>query len=791
MKKSETGVKISSIVATILKQRGFKAATEQQDFLNPSYDRSKHDPFLMWGMREAVNRIIAAKENSEKITIYGDYDIDGMTATVILWESLKKFGLEVKTYTPDRFTEGYGLNVTAVEQIAKDGTKLIITVDNGTLSFDEIARAKELGVDVIVTDHHSPHDELPDAVAILNPKIAVSRQPDAYDEKFLLKNNQKPVIAVDIDDVLSDTANWFIAESKQRWNCDLTIDEYSEGWGEVWKVDRDEWRRRYLEFVGDEEYLKKIKPIDLKSSLAVLRELKKNHKLVILSSRPQEVHDQTRKWIKKYYNGIFEEIIFVDFWNETGWNRSGALKTKAEICVKIGADFLIDDQPKHVNSLEKCATKGILFGDYPWQKVEISPVAENVRNWHEIKEYFSKESSRKESYPFADLCGAGVAFKLVQALQRELDGLPDGNEKWLLDLVALGTVCDVVGLVNENRANVKWGLEVLKKTRRPGLRALLATANVEPKNINARTLGFVIGPRLNAAGRLETAEMALELLKLYDTPDDPEQQDRTNARALELAQKLDDLNKERRKVQDEIFIEACTQIVETDNVAIAAGDDWHEGVIGIVAAKILEKFEKPTFVLSCGAEFAKGSGRSFGEFSCAAAIHYTDTIIEKGGGHLAAGGLTVRTERVTEWKTAIQTFYKFLDLKNQKEFLYPASDLTLMTFSDLTMGLLDEIEMLEPFGQANQAPVFEFVNVVILTRRTMGKNNEHVKYTFADNDGRKFTAVAFGAAEKFTLTPYDSEGQVQHATILVELMANEWNGRTTIEGRLIKLSATS
>ena len=557
MKSEGKSTKTASLVAKILASRGIKTTAAQRDFLNPDYDKMKHDPFRLRDMKKATTRIKKALKNGEKVTIYGDYDIDGMTATVILWESLRKFGLWVETYTPDRFTEGYGLNVDAVETIAADGTKLIITVDNGTLSFGEIKRAKELGVDVIVTDHHQPHDELPDAVAVLNPKRA-------------------------------------------------------------------------------------------------------------------------------------------------------------------------DNQ-----------------------------------------------------YPFNDLAGCGVAFKLVQALQTELDGLPDGQEKWLLDLVAMGTVCDAVELIDENRANVKWGLEVLKKTRRPGLKALLSVAGVEPKNVDARTLGFVLGPRLNAAGRLKTAKMALELLKTDD-----------NARALELAQKLDDLNRERRKVQDEIFVAALTQIVETDPVAIAVGDDWHEGVIGIVAAKILEKFERPAFVLSRGPEFAKGSGRSFGGFSCAAAIHHTDEIIEKGGGHLAAGGLTVRSEKIDEWRTAIQKYYGSLKLKNQTEFLVPKTDVTLENFADLTPELLDEIKQLEPFGYGNRAPVFAFADVLILARRTMGTGQNHVRYTFADGEGRKFTAVAFNASDKFTLTPFDDEtGVAMHANICVELLANEWNGTVSIEGKLIKMGS--
>ncbi len=554
MSQTKFRVKIPKIIADILSSRGIETESEQIDFLNPDYKALKHDPFLLPDMRAAVLRIQQAKSNNEKVTIYGDYDIDGMTATVILWQSLGEFGLDVETYTPDRFSEGYGLNIDGIEKIASNGTKLIITVDNGTLSFAEIARAKELGVDVIVTDHHQPHETLPDAVAVLNPK-----------------------------------------------------------------------------------------------------------------------------------------------------------RTDSE-------------------------------------------------------------------YPFNDLAGCGVAFKLVQACQTEMDGLPGGQEKWLLDLVALGTVCDIVGLIDENRANVRWGIEVMRKTRRPGLKALLSLAGVDMAKIDSRTLGFVLGPRLNAAGRLETAEMALELLKTDD-----------NFRALELAEKLDALNKERRKIQDETFLQAVEQIGADDYVAIAVGDDWHEGVIGIVASKVVERFERPAFVMSRGAEFTKASGRSFGEFSMAAVIHATDSLLVKGGGHAAAGGLTVKNELLDEWKAAVQKFYKSLELADQKHFLVPNPDVKVNDFRYLTPELLDELARLEPFGNSNESPVFEISPVLIMDRRTMGADNQHVKYIFADQDGRKFSAVAFGAADKFVIEPNNEEGEPNRATILVELIKNEWNGVTKVEGRLLNV----
>ena len=231
------------------------------------------------------------------------------------------------------------------------------------------------------------------------------------------------------------------------------------------------------------------------------------------------------------------------------------------------------------------------------------------------------------AYPFVDLAGVGVAFKLVQALQTKLSGLPEGQEKWLLDLVALGTVCDVVTLVNENRANVFWGLKVLARTKRPGLKALMAVSKVEPEKVNARSLGFALGPRMNAAGRLETAQIALDLLTAKD-----------NQSAYEKAEQLDALNLARRTEQDKIYkaavLEAETRL---DNpVLVVSGADWNHGIVGIVAAKLMEKYKKPTFVLQEMGEESKGSARSYGDFSAADAIRAADDVITKGGGHKLA-----------------------------------------------------------------------------------------------------------------------------------------------------------
>ena len=283
-----------SLFDRILAARGINS-TNRASFLSPDYDDAKHDPFLLPDMGKAVERLKLAYDKQERITIYGDYDIDGLTSTTLLLNALKSFGFKnVDTYIPSRFDDGYGLTINAIEKIAVEGTQLIVTVDCGSRSEKEIIKANELGVDVVVTDHHNSATIQPPAVAVVNPK----------------------------------------------------------------------------------------------------------------------------------------------------------------------------------------------------------------RSDHQ--------------YPFCDLAGVGVTFKLVQALQIKFNnndssissGLPFGQEKWLLDLVALGTVCDIVSLTDENRAYVFWGLKVLAKMRRPGLRALMAVAGLEPDKVNSRALGFILGPRMNAAGRLETANHA-------------------------------------------------------------------------------------------------------------------------------------------------------------------------------------------------------------------------------------------------------------------------------------------
>lgn len=530
----------------ILKARGLTGRARDA-FLNPSYD-AKHDPFLLPDMSKAVARLVEARKKNEKITIYGDYDIDGLTATTLLLDALAQFGFSnIDAFIPNRFVEGYGMTVDAVERIAATDTTLIITVDCGSLSEKEIVRAKELGLDVIVTDHHNVALKQPPAIAVINPK--------------------------------------------------------------------------------------------------------------------RSDHD----------------------------------------------------------------------------------------------------------YPFIDLAGVGVAFKLIQALQTRLDGLPAGQEKWLLDLVALGTVCDVVTLVDENRANVFWGLKVLAQTRRPGLKALMAVSGVRPEELTARSLGFALGPRMNAAGRLETAQIALDMLTASD-----------GLAALQKAQQLDDLNRSRRAEQDIILHEAIDQAKNYNNdpVLVVSKAGWNHGIVGIVAAKLLEKYGKPSFVLEEMGDEAKGSARSYGDFSAADAIRAADGIITKGGGHKLAAGVTLPTANIAAFRQRVNEFYNSQKLFNQQQLLLPKADVTTL-FSDVTEQLVGELAQLEPFGNGNARPVLRTEAALVVAQKRMGAEYQHVKLEVQDESGVRLQLLAFNAPEHFFV---DSGERI---TVWYQPNINEWNGRRTVEGMLL------
>ena len=536
----------------ILTARGLTTRAVRQAFLQPDYMAVKYDPFLLPDMKKAVARLKQAREQGEKIVIYGDYDIDGLSATALLLDAFGKFGFEdVDAFIPNRFVEGYGMTMGAVDKVRDMDADLIVTVDTGSLCHAEIAYATSLGIDTVVTDHHNVAETPPPSVAAVNPKF-----------------------------------------------------------------------------------------------------------------------------------------------------------------------------PGH-------------------------------------------------TYPFRDLCGAGVAFKLVQALQTELDGLPDGYEKWLLDLVALGTVCDIVTLADENRANVYWGLEVLKKQQRPGLKALMAVAGIEPERVNARHLGFGLGPRMNAAGRLETAQHALDMLVARD-----------GLAALEASEKLEELNGRRRGIQDAIFEEACVQAEELadDRVLVVSSGGWNHGVIGIVASKLVEKYKRPVFIIGERGEEATGSARSFGDFSAADAVRAADDIIIKGGGHGAAAGVTLETEKIGDFRRRVNEFYDSLQLTNQERYLLPRADVEIDDFSEIDEELVANLAKMEPFGNGNPEPVLKITTASVLSVRRMGADGQHVKLALRDKNSKVLQMLAFNAPEEFFRELGDEVVAWFQPTI------NEWQGARTVEGRLVHVA---
>ncbi|HHX77359.1 MAG TPA: single-stranded-DNA-specific exonuclease RecJ, partial [Firmicutes bacterium] len=528
-------LEISIITAVLLCQRGFTEPEKARKFLFPSL-QDLSDPLSLTGMEEALGRINLALERQEKMLIYGDYDVDGVTSTALLYSLLKELGGKVAFYIPSRFEEGYGLNKEAVKKAAAGGYSLLLTVDCGEKAEAEILLGKELGLDIIVTDHHQPQGEI--------------------------------------------------------------------------------------------------------KALA------------------------------------------------------------------------------HIN---------------PWRE--------------------------KSCPPGGHLAGVGVAYKLAQALLAARKKEEEA-EKYL-DLVALGTIADIVPLLGENRILVKYGLEKLQAGERAGVRALLEVAGYAGKPVDVDSINFGLAPRLNAAGRMGDASPGVELLTTSDAE-----------RAREIAAALDKENKLRQKVEQEILAEAYALInaegLQDRHVLVLASRGWHEGVLGIVASRLAESFHRPAILLSLDDNgMARGSGRSVPGFNLAAALTGAAGLLERFGGHEAAAGLTLK-------ETNIGLLADELDLlARQRAATAEEAGMVLDIFldvKDLTSNLTEELSLLAPFGQSNPQPVFGGC-FQITGKRKVGKNGKHLKLTVEDQ-GIKFPALFFGNGS-FDMKPLYRR-QVELAFV-PEI--NIWNGK--------------
>lgn len=537
---------MSKIFERLLERRGLTT-----EFLNPKYENGL-DPYSLSDMDKAVERIKKAIASEESILIYGDYDVDGVTASTVMEQTLSLAGVKPERITimlPDRFADGYGMSPKLVKKAKEVGASLVITVDCGSRNHEIIDELNHKCIDTIVTDHHETSENMPAAIAVINPH---------------------------------------------------------------------------------------------------------------------------RK-----------------------------------------------DAP-----------------------------TESMQN----------------------LAGVGVAFKLAEALVKE--GLiKDGQEKWLLDLVLLGTICDSMTLTGENRRLGYYGMKVLEKTRRPGLIELMRRAGV--KTLGSESIGFQIGPRLNAAGRLSTAHLALDLLRA-----------KTSMEAATLAEKLEVLNKKRKTEQLAAVQEIEKRGVSDEPVIVETGQ-WHEGVLGIVAGRLVEQYHKPAFVLAeTGNHIYKGSGRSFGDFNLADALEFCKDSIIGGGGHALAAGVRVEEQGVRSFREQINAYYRSLRLINQENYFKQHADLDLEDFSELDLDLLDELKQLEPYGAGDEEPIFRLKNAQIVDITRMGAERKHLKVDLIDKNHKSLKLIAFFAPDSWL----NLDPAIDHIEPLVKLIENDFNGVKSLEARIVDIS---
>jgi single-stranded-DNA-specific exonuclease len=532
------------LVVQLLFNRGIYTPDEVGAFLSRSFDFD--NPFRLEGMNEAVTRLRQALRQREAIAVYGDYDADGVTATALLVPLLRGLGAEVVPYIPNRTEEGYGLNRQALDRLASEGIRLVVTVDCGVRSLGEVAFARELGMDVIITDHHAVGDELPAAVAVIDPK-------------------------------------------------------------------RDD-----------------------------------------------------------------------------------------------------------------------------------------------------------DKYPFKQLAGVGLAYKMAQALLRAERCLPIASlerhqaEEEMLDLVALGTVADLAPLVGENRALVSRGLELMNGTPRPGIAAMLSEAGVKPGQVHAATVGFVLGPRLNAAGRLDSAFASYELLVTSSTPD-----------AARLAQQLGAQNRERQRLTREMVERARSQVLEAGDAKayVLADEAYQAGIAGLVASRVQDEFYRPTLVIALGEDEGKGSARSIAGFHITRALEECDKLLVRFGGHSAAAGFTIRNDRIGAFR---QKMLEIADRSLREEDLIAQLPIDAETpLCQMGRDTARQLDLLEPYGVGNPRPVFLSRDVQVRRCHAVGKDGTSLKFKLSDG-----VAIWDAIAFRQSVSPDEVPPAID---IVYSLQSRVWNDQERLE----------
>jgi single-stranded-DNA-specific exonuclease len=538
-------VGVSPLIATILYNRGHQTLDAAQAFLAADYRSGLHDPFLLKGMVEASARVAAAIKSGEPIAIYGDFDTDGVTAVTLLVQVLRAMGGVVQPYIPNRFREGYGLNDQAISDLAAQGVRLLITVDCGISNTAEVAAARNLGIDVIITDHHQPAAALPPAYAVINPRQ------------------------------------------------------------------------------------------------------------------------------------------------------------------------------------EGCP------------------------------------------YPFKHLVGVGIAFKLVQALVKHGLRAGDLRGRDMLDVVALGTVADMGPLVGENRVLVKTGLTAIQTTERPGLKALIRAAGLEPARIDSTAIAFMLAPRLNAAGRLDDAVRSYDLLLADDA-----------VQADALAGALNETNRARQELTRTIYAAARAQAEAEGKldrrVLVLADAAYPSGVVGLVASRLVDELARPVLLIERGATESRGSARSIPGLNIVAALQECADLFVRFGGHSAAAGFTIASERLPELEQRLQAIVAeaLQDADLTPELLIDAD----VPLSRLNWDLYGDLEQLEPFGQGNLQPVLMSAGVEVVDVRTRGADRQHLRLVVRCNGSALHEAIGFRLGH---LAPHLQ--RQRRIDLAYTLEVNEWNGERKLQ----------
>lgn len=533
---------ISYVMSAVLLNRGIQTREQIIEYIGKSLE-GIHNPMLLPDIEKACKRIIYAIENKEKIVIYGDYDVDGVTSTALLYSFLKEYGADVKYFIPDRIRDGYGLNIKAINKISKLGTRLLITVDCGITSVGEVELAKAQRMEVIITDHHTCKERIPDAVAVVNPK---------------------------------------------------------------------------------------------------------------------------------------------------------------------------------------------------------------------------REDSE---YPFKALAGVGVAFKLILGIAKLMGKSTKECFDKYCDLVSIGTIADVVDLQGENRLIVDRGLKKLANTDNIGIKALTGLCGMKDKGINSTSVAFGISPRINAAGRMAQASMAVDLLL-----------SRTNDEAYELSLKLDELNRERQRIEREIFEEALSIIEQNPSfrdkkIIVLAKEGWHHGVIGIVASRITEQFYKPCILIAVEENGkGKGSGRSVEGINLFDALTACEEYLTQFGGHSLAAGLSLEMKNFDAFYDCINKYIS----QNIKEEPQKQLDIDCsVPPAFVSMANAKMLERLEPFGMSNEKPVFAMCGVKVVSAQTMGADDRHLRLKVEAGD-RIMEAVGFSFG---TFAKYLNAGRLIDIAFNLEVSTYQGNER--------------